>query len=66
MAVAQHQFYLDRKQCKANMYQFKSLNDLVIELSTSTLSLSGSLSSDAGSQNFSLSRANSCKLSMFK
>jgi hypothetical protein len=32
MAVAQHQFYLDRKQSKANALKFKSLNDCINEL----------------------------------
>ena len=37
MAVSQHQFYLDRKQSKANMLKYKSLTDLSIELNTSNL-----------------------------
>lgn len=32
MAVAQHQFHLDKKQNKANILQYKSLNDLALEL----------------------------------
>jgi hypothetical protein len=32
MAVAQHQFHLDKKQNKGNILQYKSLNDLALEL----------------------------------
>lgn len=34
MAVSQHQFYLDKKQNKDILLQYKSLNDLAFELST--------------------------------
>ncbi len=33
MAVSQHQFYLDKKQHKDVLLQYKSLNDLALELS---------------------------------
>jgi hypothetical protein len=34
MAVAQHQFYLDRKQSKVSALKFKSLSDCISELNT--------------------------------
>jgi hypothetical protein len=45
MAVAQHQFYLDKKQNRDNISQFKSLNDLANDLNKS------SNSAGAGSSN---------------
>ena len=36
MAVAQHQFYLDKKQNRETISQFKSLNDLAFELNNSS------------------------------
>lgn len=38
MAVSQHQFYLDKKQNKDVLLQYKSLNDLANELSSTTSS----------------------------
>jgi hypothetical protein len=40
MAVAQHQFYLDKKQNRHNILQFKSLNDLALELNQSATAAS--------------------------
>lgn len=66
MAVAQHQFYLDRKQSKANMLKFKSLTDLANELNTSNLLITNPNLCDnmvvTHNDGFTLSRANSCKL----
>ena len=71
MAVSQHQFYLDRKQSKANMLKYKSLTDLSIELNTSNLivvnppppppSHSQITSATATPANDGLSRVNSSK-----
>ena len=38
MAVSQHQFYLDKKQNKDVLLQYKSLNDLAFELSATNSS----------------------------
>ena len=38
MAVSQHQFYLDKKQNKEVLLQYKSLNDLANELSSTASS----------------------------
>lgn len=39
MAVSQHQFYLDKKQSKDVLLQYKSLNDLAAELTNETCSM---------------------------
>ncbi|XP_052781859.1 FERM domain-containing protein 4A-like isoform X3 [Mya arenaria] len=46
MAVAQHQFYHERKASKANLPSVRSASELASALSTSTSSLTGSLGSD--------------------
>ena len=38
MAVSQHQFYLDKKQSKDVLLQYKSLNDLAAELTNENIS----------------------------
>ncbi|XP_052279634.1 FERM domain-containing protein 4A-like isoform X3 [Dreissena polymorpha] len=46
MAVAQHQFYHERKTSKATLPTVRSASELATALSTSTSSLTGSLGSD--------------------
>lgn len=41
MAVAQHQFFLDKKQTRDNISQFISLNDLAQELNNTTIKTIG-------------------------
>ncbi|CAF4244944.1 unnamed protein product [Rotaria magnacalcarata] len=53
MAVAQHQFYLDKRNCRQN--QSLQINDLVRELSNSSITLT----IDNAASNGSLSRSNS-------
>ena len=55
MAVAQHQFYLDKKQNRDNISQFKSLNDLANDLNKQfSQSMNGSLNNHNNSSKDSL------------
>ncbi|CAF3502946.1 unnamed protein product [Rotaria sordida] len=60
MAVAQHQFYLDKRNCRQN--QSLQINDLVRELNNSTITLT----TDNIIPNGSLSRSNSASINVIQ
>ncbi|XP_062575985.1 FERM domain-containing protein 4A-like isoform X2 [Saccostrea cucullata] len=65
MAVAQHQFYLDRKHNKSSLSQARSVSEIAAELSRSTSSLQGSLGSDSISRSGSSASLPSLSASRF-